>query len=51
VIEVHSPGDVGIELSASRLGAHLFERHFRRRVEFRQGLERPRTKRRRGAKR
>jgi exopolyphosphatase/guanosine-5'-triphosphate,3'-diphosphate pyrophosphatase len=49
VIELLSPYDVGLELAAARRGADLFERQFRRRVEFRQGLERARPRRRRDA--
>lgn len=41
VVEVLSPFDVALELTAARHGADLFERHFRRRIEFRQGLEAP----------
>ena len=49
VIEVLSPYDVGLELTAARHVADLFERVFRRKVDFRQGLETPRARRRKGA--
>ncbi|MEO8274796.1 MAG: Ppx/GppA phosphatase family protein [Thermoanaerobaculia bacterium] len=39
VIEVMSPFEVDLELSAARHRARLFERVFARRVTFRQGLE------------
>ncbi len=46
VFELLSPFDVSLELAAARHRARLFERHFGRRLEFRQGLEAPRGRRR-----
>jgi exopolyphosphatase/guanosine-5'-triphosphate,3'-diphosphate pyrophosphatase len=45
VVEVLSPYDVSLELTAARRGAELFEEVFGRRLEFRPGLERPRRRR------
>jgi len=42
VVEVLSPYDVGLELTAARHRADLFERVFGRSLRFRQGLERSR---------
>jgi exopolyphosphatase/guanosine-5'-triphosphate,3'-diphosphate pyrophosphatase len=49
VIELLSPFDVELEISAARHRADLFAQVFGRKVEFRQGLERPRAPRRRAA--
>jgi exopolyphosphatase/guanosine-5'-triphosphate,3'-diphosphate pyrophosphatase len=46
VIEILSPFDVGLEIESARRRADLFEKVFERRLEFRQGLERPASRRR-----
>jgi hypothetical protein len=45
IVEVMSPFDVELELSAARHRAGLFERLFGREVEFRQGLAKRRGRR------